>query len=79
MNLITNLNSAIENPILQSHTSCFHRILIIPYSFVGNILKGFSNLSCWKSFFFLTFRIKFYWNLFFRLYLFFLNTYIIFE
>ena len=50
-NLIANLNSAIENPILQSHTWCFDRIHIIPYLFVRNILKRFPHLSCHKSFF----------------------------
>ena len=38
-NLITNLNSAIENPILHSHTWCFDRVLIIPYSFAWKIHK----------------------------------------
>ena len=51
-NLIANLDSAIENPSLQSHTWFFDRIHIIPYSFVRNILKGFSHLSCHKSFFY---------------------------
>ena len=56
-NLITSLNSAIENPILQSHTWCFDRIYIIPYSFVRNILKDFSPLVI--LFFFLRFELKF--------------------
>ena len=48
--LITNLNSAIENPILRSHSWRFHRIHIILYSFVfERFIKGFSHLSCHKS------------------------------
>ena len=51
MQLITNLNSAIENSILQSHIWCFDRIHIIPYSFVWKIHKSFSHYFCHKSFF----------------------------
>ena len=48
MNLMTNLNSAIDNLILRTRTWCSDKIHIIPYSFVRNILEGFSHLPCLK-------------------------------
>ena len=71
-NLITNPNSAIENPILQSHTWYFDIIHLNPYSFVWNIRNGFPHLSC--QIIFWRFELKFI-----GIYLFFLNTNIIFE